>query len=388
MSTLGTQRTHSTSLHYPDTGAPRADIILEAGAPPAVGSRITLTLADLAVVGTVTTSGDDITGGQGSARPHVVLVGGYGWENGLASPPTYQNGGGVKLSTLLRDLASLANEPIELPTDVTIGDHWTCPAARPGEYLRVRDVLSHLFEQGLCPPWRVDPDGVTRFGVRTGGAISARATVLRRDLGVGLRVVGLDSPAAFLPGNTLEGAPVRRVVFNETAGSLTADLWSEARLSFPSQVKRIASEAFPALTYGYPRTYIVAAVESDGRLSLAPPSDAPHLRALPNVEAWAPYGMRLSPVVGSRVVVGFRDANPARPFVVAWEPVKNPGPALARVTDHAGRFYYDTLGAALYYAPNEAGAYAPVATGVGPPLPAVPGTVVQITTGSSTATST
>lgn len=400
MSTLGTQRTHRTSLHYPDSGGWRADVILESGASPAVGARLTLTLADLACVGTVLTSGDDITGSATEhARPHAVVVGGIGWETALADPPHYQNDNGVRLSTILQDLARRAKsdalpggEPIELPPDLTIGDHWSCPTARPGEYLRVRDALAHLFEQGFVLPWRVDPDGVTRFGPRKGGAVTARATVLRRDLGVGLRVVGLDSPAAFLPGNTLEGAPIRRAVFLETAGALTADVWSDARLTFRSRVLRIVSEAFPALVYGYPRTYIVEAVGGDGRLSLRPPADAPHLRALPKVEAWAPYGMRLTPAVGSRVVVGFRDANPARPFVLAYEPVASPGPALARVTDHAGRFYIDStalsVATAVYYAPSEAGAYALLTVGAGPPLPAAPGTVVQITTGSATAKST
>lgn len=82
-----------------------------------------------------------------------------------------------------------------------------------------------------------------------------------------------------------------------------------------TQVLRWVAEAFPALVYGYPRTYVVAGVASDGRVELVPPPDARHLPEL-KVEQWSVGVTR--PKAGDEVVVAFRDANPSRPVVIGW----------------------------------------------------------------------
>lgn len=341
MSDLAGQRASSLTLHIPETGSGRADIVLTGGAVPAIGARLTLTASDLPFVGTVLRADNDAPD-----KPHVVLVGGIGWETPIVgTPPSYQNDSGVRRSTVLKDLAKRAKssampsgEPIELPSgpDIVIGKAWSCPAAPPGNVLRVRDALSALYEQGFAPVWRVDPDGVTRFGARVGAAVTARATQLKRNAGVGFTSYGVDGVKAFLPGNIVEGVPIRKLVIAETAGSLSVQVWGDARLTLRSRVLRIVAEAFPALTYGYPRTYQVAGVGADGRLDLAPPTDAPHLAALPKVEPWTPYGITVTPVIGSLVIVGFRDALPSRPFVLGYAPTV-PGHASARVGDLAAR---------------------------------------------------
>lgn len=391
MSILGAAKVHHLSLHYPDTGSPRADVVLTGGAAPTIGARLTLTASDLPVVMTVLRSDDDAP-----ERPHAVLVGGIGWENEIATPPSYQADAGVKLSTVLTDLAKRATstampggEPIELPSpDVTIGDHWTCPASRPGDPLRLRDVLAALYEQGFAPPWRVDPDGVTRFGLRVGSAVTARTTVMRRDAGVGLVVFGLDSPAAFLPGAIIDdGKVIRRLVVTETPSELTAEAWTDARLSFRARLLRMVAEAFPSLVYGHPRTYRVKVVRMDGRLDLVPPPDAAHLAALPAVEAWTPYGIGVTPAVGSAVVVGFRDALPSRPFVIGYAPTAA-GPAAARKGDLAVRLYFDTFTSTLYKSESIGAPYAwtPVLGAIIPPDPTEAGTPVTIAAGSSIVT--
>lgn len=90
-------------------------------------------------------------------------------------------------------------------------------------------------------------------------------------------------------------------------------------------VLRMVSEAFPALSYGYPRTYLVAAVRAAGggqplRLDLVPPPDAAHLAPLNAVTPWTIAGVVASPVVGSRVAVAFVDADKRRPIVLGFEP--------------------------------------------------------------------
>jgi hypothetical protein len=91
-------------------------------------------------------------------------------------------------------------------------------------------------------------------------------------------------------------------------------------LTLKAAVLRWVAEAFPALFYSAPRTYLVHAVRSDKRLDLTPPPDASWLPELPNVEQWTGAGELATPAVGADVTVFFRDANPTRPVAIGWGP--------------------------------------------------------------------
>lgn len=162
-----------------------------------------------------------------------------------------------------------------------------------------------------------------------------------------------------------------------------------------TSILRMVAAAFPALVFGYPRTYVVAKVRSDKRLDLVPPVDAQHLPELDAVEQWSLGGTQLEPAEGVEVCVVFRDANPSRPVVAHWDSVEVPvltliaggGPAAARVGDKCGRLAFDGVAVVpvLYYSPGDGFPvpYVPVAATVGPPLPAFVGTPVEISSGSS-----
>lgn len=218
MSTLAGLPIHRAELAIPALGAWRADVILASGEAPS--GAVELVVGDLTLQGTVLRSGLDAP-----ARPHAVVVGAPGWERPLERPLSYQSDAGVRLSTVLQDLATLADEPIEQPTDAQLGRHFAAPMSRTGDPVYLRTVLSALQRTGTLAPWRVDPDGVTRFGARTGSAVTARATVLGRNEAVGQRRLGIDSPASFLPGNTLDGEPIVRLVIREKPGRLEAEVW-------------------------------------------------------------------------------------------------------------------------------------------------------------------
>jgi hypothetical protein len=329
VSTIGSLRVSRLSLSIGLTGSWRAEVWCDQGTAP-FGS-LTLTAADLSLKGYAIRSGSDAPD-----APHVVHVGAPGWDREMTAGTTtsggvtitsgagwlaYQNDAGVRLSTVLRDLSRRAGEPIELPPDVTIGDHWTVIASRPGEPLYLRDALNALAVGRYVAPWRVDGDGVTRFGPRAGGVVDpASVNVIRRDMGAGLAVCGGDTFASILPGATFEGATIDRLVITERPGNLQAEIWTRAPSPFAS-IRRKVAEWFPALVYGYPRTYRVGAVQSDGRLDLDPPQDAPHLPPLARVEVWGLGGAKVKPRPGSLVAVCFRDANPARPYVHALQPL-------------------------------------------------------------------
>jgi hypothetical protein len=143
---------------------------------------------------------------------------------------------------------------------------------------------------------------------------------MRRNAAAGLRVFGLDSPASFLPGTSIEGVQTRRLVVHERAKSLTAHAYSRNVPSLRDAVASIAARDKPEARYAYPRTFIVRAYHDDGRLDLNPAPDAPDLRPLNNVEQWTLGGALSLPPAGTACVVVFRDARESRAVVVGFAP--------------------------------------------------------------------
>jgi hypothetical protein len=152
----------------------------------------------------------------------VLLEGGAGW--GISLPRLGQYGGGpLRLSVVLRDLAGLVGELYDPPVDVLLPDSWGWPAGARGW-----TVLADLVARGAIPTWRVDPaTGHTRFDPwPTTGAADATGRVMRRNLTIGRRTVGLDSRvAAWLPGATVEGVTIRRLMLRQTGSKLEIDVY-------------------------------------------------------------------------------------------------------------------------------------------------------------------
>lgn len=317
MSTLGSQRTRVTRLSIPAAGSWRADITLEAGTLPS-GTQ-TLTMGSLVATGTVQRAAYDAP-----QLPHVVLVGGLGWDAQITAVQALALSmfadPGVRLSSVLTNLARLAGETIEQPTDRTVGLHWSAVSTRTGERVRFRDVLTGLVREGLLLTWWVGLDGVTRFTARSSGAVTGRATFLRGRGDVALRVYGTDDPAPFLPGRTVEAEAISRAVVVETPGSLTVECWGGGAPTIRDSAIRMVSNAFPSLVYGYPRTYLVESANADGTCDLLPPPASPYLRELESVPQWNTGGLVVTPVVGAAVAVSFLDASPLAPVILGWAP--------------------------------------------------------------------
>jgi hypothetical protein len=222
MSTLGSLRV--LSIHFlaiPPAGGFLADLSTDGPTLPALGPA-TLTVGDLALTGTVTQADHD-DHPTGGALGRVTLEGGPGWGRLLPQGGPYGGGQPVRLSVVLRDLAALAGEPYDAPPDVLLPDGYGWLAGTPG-----RVVLADLVRRGAIPTWRVAPSGRTRFDPwPSTGAADGAGRVLRRNLHLGKRVVGLDARvAAWLPGATVEGVRVQRLILRETASKLEAEAWS------------------------------------------------------------------------------------------------------------------------------------------------------------------
>jgi len=327
MSRLGTQTVLRSSIYVPEWGGWHADVGLDGGSVPT--GDVTLTSGTLVLQGRVQRSGFDAPD-----KPRVVIFGGLGWQTLITSPISFQSDAGVRLSTVLSALSKGSGQAIEPPRDTTIGVYFECVASRPGEPVRWADILAELVRAGYAPPWRVDPDGVTRFGPRTAREVTARATVLHVDAGVGFTTYGIDDPAEFLPGNTIDGVPIARIVIRETSGKFEVDVYKKEPQATPAlreQLRRIVVECLAA--QDIVRTYTVASVKPDGRLDLVPPTDATHLPEMKNVEPWTLGGTKYEAAPGEEVIVIKRDNKSTRPIVLGVRLGAGPFAGAARLGD-------------------------------------------------------
>lgn len=224
MSTLRGRRIHRVELDVPSAGGWWALVTLEVGAPPEPGLA-ELKIADLTLQGAILA---ERRGFDGPDQPSCVVAGGAGWRALLTRPGEYSSASGVRLSTVLRDLAALAGEPYDAPPEELLGPSYGWSQASDSAPRRARGVLDDLVARGDLATWRVQPNGRTAFTPWPSiGAADGIVRVTSRRLAVRVRYLAIDTrAAAVLPGATLEGAAIRRTVYRDRAGALTAEAWS------------------------------------------------------------------------------------------------------------------------------------------------------------------
>ncbi len=212
MATLGAARVQSVELHWPTWGSWWARVATSEGTVPP--GTTTLTIGDLALVGTV------LPGRFGEGAPSAwsaIVKGGAAWDTALPARAAYQSDSGVRLKSILTDLSRECGAALVQPTGASVGTYWARPLTGPGRRPWTgRDELTALVRARHLAGWWVDLLDVTRFGPRPGGTISADA---REQVGTptrGLRVVGVDSVAAFAPGKSWKGAMIGRMIVRET----------------------------------------------------------------------------------------------------------------------------------------------------------------------------
>lgn len=251
MSTLGNLRIIRAEVHIPPSGAWFGTLQLDSSTLPALGATL-LTIGDLALAGSIirTDFQDHPTGG---ALAVATVRGGAGWRLPVSRAGTYSSSGGVRLSTVLADVAAMAGESYIPPADLDVGQGYAWQEHAPAAPVHCEDILSDLVTRGFLPTWRVEPfTGKTRFdGWPALGAADGRGRVLDRDLAQGRRLVGLDvSVAAFLPGATLEGVTIDRTIIRETAGKLQVEVYGAAEAPTAKQsIRRVLVGLFPWLPH-------------------------------------------------------------------------------------------------------------------------------------------
>lgn len=293
----------------PDWGCWWADVNLAEA--ETLSGRVTLTLADKTLVGTI------VSGGAANGTAAYRIIGGAGgWGRELAAKP-YLNDAGLKMSNVIGDAAAAVGETVESAPATRMGSHY---ARTVGPASRVLHLLTPR-------AWRVDFDGVTRFGARTYTTYTGDAARSRVDPQGAIVELATEEIGALVPGVVVDGArPATDVEYSLDSKRLTVRVYSSPRTSRRLEaLRRIFEALFPDLKYRGVFEFRVV-TQTGERLNLQPVRAAtglPDLEQVPVRPGMA--GQRATVTLGERVLVAFADADPSRPQVVSHEEPGGPG---------------------------------------------------------------
>jgi hypothetical protein len=183
-------RVVTASVGIPLRGLWQADLTV--AIPDQLASPVALTLGNLSLLGAVYRQ--SAFAGQQMAR----LVGGYGGWRSTVPAQSYQSPAGIKLSTVLLDVAAACGEQVNVQADSTIGT----------AYVRELGPASRVLGALVGAAWYVDATGVTQIGARTPVAITSPFTVEAWDATKGLLRIATEDYASWMPGNTFSGPTV------------------------------------------------------------------------------------------------------------------------------------------------------------------------------------
>jgi hypothetical protein len=338
--TLAGYRVTSARLQIPAWGVGWAEVSLDEEAT--LSGRVELVVADLTWSGTV------VSGGPSGGRSQYRLVGGAGgWGRKLAAKG-YANDVGVKVSTVAQDAAQEAGETLvgDVPTS-SLGPAWT----------RCEGQAARTMEAVAPRGWYVDEAGDTRIGRRAPVELAVDATLGPPDLSVGRRVVSADAIATILPGVVIEGREVVDVLHEIGGGKgIRSTVWwglGTADRSVEDAFIAYVMRLLPWVAYARAVEYRVV-TQSGDRFALQPVLSSlgmPDLDAVP-ARPGIP-GVRADVALGSRVVVQWVNADPARPYVAAYEDAESDGFVATRLDlsteDETGVTVGDSVGRVVRY---------------------------------------
>lgn len=315
--TLAGNKVTRGSVNVPAWGAWYADA--------SVDGEVTLSGAVDLVVADVTFKGTVLSGGPAKGRSFFRIVGGKaGWGKRIPKK-SYANDAGVKASTVLADAASAAGETLDTTTidaSMRLGPAW---ARKGGE------TASSELERITPSAWYVGEDGVTRIGRRPAVPFTDQATrTTFLDLARKTVTLAAEKIAKLTPGAVVDGLEAVDVVHEFSAkGGLRSTIFGKRGTSGTSRmieaVRLILDQLDPDRAFRGVYEYRVVTLGGK-RVNLQPvlvSTGMPDLQRVPIRPGLA--GSRSDLALGSRVLVGFVNADPARPAVLAMEDADGDG---------------------------------------------------------------
>ena len=316
------------TIKIPRHGIPRATIVLVEPATLAVGDRVTLTVGDVTMVGTV------LRVGTFAARQTVDIVGGAGgWERDVPAQ-SYADQDGVALAAVAADLASVAGETLGTVPSRILGAAWH----------RVAGTASSALRDAVGDVWWVGLDGVTNLSARPVATSTAAGSVIVEsyDPTTGRAILSAedDGVSRFLPGARIasdvlpQTITITETILRATTGSVRAEVVSDVHPMVALVASIVAALTRKTVFYGL---YIYAVLgdttdASDGHGT--PPGSTPGgTVSLRNVSGVAGIPDMLSATkahgipgaydtlaAGTLALVGFQEGDPSQPYVALYLP--------------------------------------------------------------------
>lgn len=278
--------------------------------PAVLAGAAAVVLADIAGSGTI------VSGGAVDGKAAYRVVGGKGGWGKRIKAKGYVNDAGVKVSGVVQDAAREVGETVDGLPATKLAAHYTRDEAPASK------VLQNIFPQG----WRVDLDGVTRFGKLPIANYTGDGTRTKIVPDGRIIEIATESIAQLLPGVTIDGGlPATDVEYLLDASRLTVRVYSGlAGARFATAYKRIFDALFPDLKWR--GTYEFRVVEQvSNRFELQPVRSASGMPELSLVPARGSAGVRATVQPGELVLVSFVDGDPSRPVIIAHDEIDGPG---------------------------------------------------------------
>jgi hypothetical protein len=280
--------------------------------PETLSGAVALKLADKELNGTI------IAGGVAEGKASYRIVGGAGgWGKAISQPKKpYRNDAGMKISSVIGDAARIVGETVEDVPTTRVGQH----------YAMVNGTASDVLNLLTPRSWRVDFDGVTRFGERETVVYEGEGTVTRIVPDGSIFEIATDEIGDLLPGVTVEGSqPATDVEYNLTSEKLTVKVYCGTDSRRLRAWRKLVLALFPWLQYVGVFEYVVVS-QTGERLNLQPlrvATGMPELSGVPVRPGVASFKSTATP--GAHVLVAFADRDPSRPQVIAHDAPDAPG---------------------------------------------------------------
>lgn len=313
IATLAGARVTSARVTLPAWGAWYADASVD-GARTLSGA-VELKIADLTLRGAVLSGGPEKQNG----RSHYRLVGGAGGWGRTIRAKSYANDAGVKVATVLADAASEVGETLSISSDARTG-----PA-----FVRPEGPASRVLEQLAPGAWYIDEAGTTRLGRRPAKALAGSVPrVSPVDKALGTVTLAPDAIAALVPGVQVDGLEAVDVLHEVTPDGIRTTLWganASATSRRLSAWRLLFDQLDPLRRFRGVSEYRVV-TQSGKRLNVQPVRVSAGMPDLQRVVARPGIpGAEADVALGSRVLVGFVDSDPGRPYVAAYEDAEGEG---------------------------------------------------------------
>ncbi len=304
--TINGERVVTCSVTLPRYGAWTADVTLAATAT--LDDAVTLRAGDLSLSGTVVRKAS--FAGSRSAR---IVGGRAGWRKVLPARG-YSHIAGVKLSSVLSDIARESGEAITVDVDRVLGSHYAREEAKAERVLRLL----------LDGKWWIAPDGTTRTAPRAKTPISSPFTVIAHSGGRGEFEIATESIASWQPGCTFS-APTVQETQEISSVTITCDNDGKLRLvvlngegeRLRDLIVSLIQAAIPDVSYSGVWEYKVESGD-DSTVDVVPTDRRmPALTRVPMMPGL--LGEVVTPDPGSLCRVVFVNSDPTRPECIGIE---------------------------------------------------------------------